>query len=132
MIMSDMFPPAPIPPWHRPVVSPTNQEINEDLVNNGISLNTDVTYLISNVPKNSLDAAEAYQVAIPNGNYKRQIKRIFIPKANELTTAAFEITGEFLGFTKLRFDKEERGVSAVLEWVGDGWSLIGGNAGPIP
>lgn len=121
-------PPSPIPPWHRPVQSPVVQTLNEDLVADGISMNVDVTYLDSIVPLDAGDLSAAYQVALPNGNYQRQIKRIFVVAANALTTAAFEVTGTFVGFSKLRFFTDENGMSAVLEWDGAGWHVIGGNA----
>lgn len=119
--------PSPTPPWHRPVQSPDTQTINEDLIADGISLNSDVTYLDSTVPKNASDLTEAYEVALPNGNYKRQIKRIFIPGANFATTAAFKITGTFNSTTAYTFGIDG-GQSAVFEWDGSDWHLIGGNA----
>ena len=123
--------PSPVPPWHRPVQSPDTQTINESLVEDGISLNNDVTYLDSIVPFDSTNEALAYEVTLPDGNYKRQIKRIFIPNANYGTTAAFEVVGTIVGATKLRFDKETGGTSVVLEWDGSAWHLIGGNAALI-
>ena len=131
MSTNNTWPPSPIPPWDRPVQTPTVQIMTEDLVANGISLNSDVTYLVSDIPKDALNLADAYQVALPNGNYKRQIHRIFVRGDHVLTTAAFEVAGAFVGFTKLRFFTDANGMSAVLEWDGTAWHLIGGNAEPI-
>jgi hypothetical protein len=130
--MSDTIPtpfPSPVPPWHRPVQSPTTQEINESLIADGISLNTDVTYLNSSVPLNAEDLTAPYVVALPNGNYKRQIKRIFIKRPDNNPTAVFSITGTFIGFTSLLM--KDIATAAVLEWDGLGWHLIGGNAETI-
>ncbi len=127
--MSDIpipFPSQP-PPWHRPVQSPDTQTINEDLVSNGISLNSDVTYLNSTTPKNASDLTEAYDVALPDGNYKRQIKRIFVKSDNFSTTARFKITGTFNSTTAYTFGIDD-GQNAVFEWDGSAWHLIGGNA----
>jgi len=39
------------------------------------------------------------------------------------------MSGTFVGFTALRFNNQAW--SAVLEWDGAGWQLIGGNAEQI-
>lgn len=122
-------PPSPTPPWHRPVQSPNTQEINESTVSGGISLNTDVTYLHSEVPLSAGDLSLAYQVALPDGNYKRQIHRIMVRGDVVLTTAAFEVTSaKIVGASKLRFSNIAKGMNAVIEWDGYKWHVIGGNA----
>jgi len=124
--MSDSIIPSPIPPWHRPVVSPNVETLTEDNDNGTMSLSMDTTYLNTSVLKQNHE--DPYVVALPDGNYKRQIKRIYIPKAIENTTAPWKLTGTFVGFAWLRFDNIGR--AAVLEWDGAGWHLIGGNAAP--
>jgi len=121
--MSNNIVPSPTPPWHRPVQSPNTETLTSD---GTISLNTDVTYLETDVLKT--DPADPYVAVLPNGNYLRQIKRIYVPKAFENSTAPWRLTGTFVGFLQLLFDNIGR--AAVLEWDGEGWHLIGGNATP--
>lgn len=114
-------PPSPTPPWSRPVQSPATQTITGD---DNISLTMDVTYLDSTTV-----GAAPYEVTLPDGNYKRQMKRIYIPGKNQATTAEFRVTSpNFVGFTSLLFNSI--GTSAVLEWDGSAYHLIGGNALP--
>jgi len=91
-----------------------------------ISLTEDVTYLISDTPKDAGDLSVPYAVVLPDGNSLRQTKRIYVKKDNSLTTAKFQVAGNFIGCTYINFDTI--GWSAVLEWVGDGWTMVGGNA----
>lgn len=121
--------PSPTPPWHRPVQSPDVQTMNGENYDNVIGLNYDTTYLDTDKPKDSNDLNVAHEATLPDGNYKRQIKRIYIPKGKENTTALWSVTGTFVGFTSLKFNTLGR--AAVLEWDGAGWHLIGGNAEPI-
>lgn len=110
----------PIPPYERSVQSPLTETLNED---GSINLNCDVTYLVQTV-------TGPYAVALPNGNYQRQFKRLLIPKARELDSAVFTVTGSFANCTSLQLDRTA--TSAVLEWDGTGWHLIGGTAIKIP
>lgn len=115
--------PSPTPPWARPVVSPNT----ETLAGTGtIGLVYDTTYLNQTAPADLTDETVGYALVLPDGNYLRQIKRIYVPKGNENTTAVFTVAGTFVGFSTLIFNKLAR--AAVLEWDGAGWHLIGGNA----
>jgi hypothetical protein len=75
-----------------------------------------------------------YAVVLPDGDTshiasaKGRMKQIYIPKANENTTATFVITGNIVGFTQIRFNRT--GYSALLKWIpgGGGWTWVGGNA----
>jgi hypothetical protein len=118
--------PSPLPPWHLPTRTPQTQT----LVGEGtISVTMDVTYLNQTEPKTPGDPSDPYMLVLPAGGFKRQIKRLFIPTANvnNHTTAKFQVNGSFAGFGFLIFDDEHW--NAVLEWDGEGWHLIGGNAG---
>jgi hypothetical protein len=88
-----------------------------------INLNVDTTYL-------DKTAGGPYTVVLPNGNHRRQIKRIYVPGGSQPTTATFNVTGLFVGFTSLQFTTIA--TSAVLEWDGAKWQSIGGNADTIP
>ncbi len=123
--MSNIIP-SPLPPWHRPITSPNTETFTEDNDGGTLSLTADVSYLNTIVAK---DADADYEAVLPDGNYQRQIKRIFIPKAIESTTKTWSVSGTFVGFATLKFDTTGR--SAVLEWDGTGWHLIGGNAQPL-
>lgn len=117
-------PPSPIPPWSRPVQSPLTQTIfGADTV----ILTMDTTYLRQAAvtgPNNTPQGP--FAVAMPDGNYLRQFKRIYIPSDAIATTATFNLSGHFAGFTSLTFNTIAQ--SAVLEWDGAAWQLIGGNA----
>lgn len=117
-------PPSPEPPWARAVQSPQTQLLGGAGV---VSLTVDVTYL-SQTAINPQDQSGngPYAVTLPNGNYKRQYKRIFVVAGNAATTATFTVTGTFVGFTSLTFNT--LAWSAMLEWDGAGWQWIGGNA----
>lgn len=125
--MSDTFPPSPIPPWHRPVVSPVTQTLLDGGV---ISLNVNTTYLNQTTPKNPEDLAEAYECSLADGNYPQQRKTIQIWPAAVSTTAVWRVTGNFVDAVALRFDK--LGQACDLIWAGDAeggsWSVLGGNA----
>lgn len=119
--MSANVPPSPVPPWQRPVSSPLTQTLSDA---GAIDLNCDTTYL---------DAAngatgDPFALTIANGNYKRQTKRIYV-KAERVAqgTAVWNLAGTFTGLASLTFNED--GYSAVLEWDGSGWHLIGGNVG---
>lgn len=114
-----MCPPSPIPPWHRPVQSPVVQTMTED---GAVSLTTDVTYLKIGA------GAGGKAITLPDGNYKRQIKRVMIPGDQIYDTATWTMTVTGAGFTSMVFDAT--GTSAVLEWDGAAWQMIGGNATP--
>lgn len=117
--MSDI-PPSPQAPWQRPVQSPAVQTITGD---DAIDLVKDTTYLVQETPK---VGADFYSVTLPDGNHRRQFKRIYIPAENIPNTAEFKLTGTFAGFDFLMFNNAA--FSAVLEWDGSGWQFIGGNA----
>ena len=122
--------PSVQPPWKRPVESP---QTNTLYGNATIVLTYDTTYLNQTAPlynNANPPAVIPYTVALPNGNYTRQIIRIYVTDTNvggsATPTAAFNVAGNFAGFTSLTFNTI--GFSAVLEWTGSRWSLIGGNA----
>lgn len=110
----------PISPWERPAQSPVDQSLYGA---GAINLNSLTTLLES-----TADQSEPLVVTLPDGNYPRQTKQILVPFANKDTTATFRVTGTFVGFGSLLFDKI--GWSGLLEWDGAGWHLIGGNAKP--
>lgn len=114
--------PNQTPPWERTSTSTQTQTILED---GTVLLSTDTTFLDNIV---AAEDGEPYDVTLPDGNFVRQVKQILVPTANHETTAQFMVTGNFAGFTELLFDT--LGTSAVLEWDGAGWHLIGGNATP--
>jgi hypothetical protein len=89
----------------------------------------DTTYLVSNTPKDPANPQVPYLVVLPTGLYKRQIKRIYIPTDCVPTTPKFQVQGIFNHAIGYLFDAV--GTSAVLEWDGSGWQLIGGNAAPV-
>lgn len=118
--------PSPIPPWHRPVESPIAQTLTANDDDGTISLNVAVTYLETDTLKAEPD--DPYVVALPDGNYQQQTKRVYIPKAFEETTAPWRINGTFVGFTYLLMNNIGR--AAILEWDGAGWQMVAGNAEP--
>ncbi len=121
--MPDSFPPSPVPPWHRPTVSP----VTDTLVADGnISINTATTYLNQTADKNLSDPTEAYEAVLADGNYKQQRKMIQIPASAIESTALWRVTGNFVGFVSLKFNS--LGHSAELIWDGEGWHFNGGNA----
>jgi hypothetical protein len=69
-----------------------------------------------------------YHLVLPDGTFQRQIKRIYVKGTNKLTTAWFQLSSaNFMGFGYLLFTTTAW--SAVLEWDGTKWHMIGGNAG---
>lgn len=120
---SNACPPSPIPPWNRPVQSPQTQTLYGD---GDVSLMSDVTYLDQVTPKNG---SQFYSIALPDGNYLRQIKRVYVKDSNQNTTFPFQMSGHFVGFSALRFNNVAW--SAVLEWGGSAWYLISGNCEQI-
>jgi len=115
--------PSPLPPWRR---NSTACAAPQTLVEDGqIDLSTDVTILDSVV-------GGPYAITLPNGDASHfasaagNQKQIYIPKANENTTAVFVVTGTFVGFSTLKFNN--LGFSAILKWINGGWNLVGGNA----
>ncbi len=126
--------PSPQPPWLRSPDSPLANSIFGDGI---IALVYDTTYLNSQTiryvdPEADPLVVSPYVVTLPDGDYTRQIRRIYIPGQNITpnTTAEFNVIGKFNGFSGLTFNA--LGWSAVLEWDGVGWHLIGGNALPTP
>lgn len=120
-------PPSPIPPWARTTQSPLVQTVSDATVTT-LLLDPDITYLsasqVSGTPI-------TFNLILPNGNYLKQMKRIYVPTAFIATTATFIVSGTFGGgFTSLTFNTV--GFSALLEWDGTGWQMIGGNALFIP
>lgn len=123
--MSEAYPPFKTPPWARPVQSPSVQVITED--GGAINLTEDTTYLDATVSDEVYEDAETEPVAvtIPDGNHRRQTKRIYILSDNQNTTAKFRVAGSIMGATALLFNRV--GWSAVLEWVDGAWHQVGGN-----
>ena len=124
--------PSPIPPWKRAVSSPRTNTISSA---GTIDLNYDTTYFDTQTSNNDGGTPSkniAWGIVLPAGNYKRQIIRLYIPGKNISTSpATFSVTcapGVGAGFTTLLFNNI--GTSAVLEWDGSAWQLIGGNATP--
>lgn len=122
--MSDTFPPSPVPPWHRPPVAPVTHTLVED---GAISLNTNITYLNQTAPKDAEDETVPYIATIGAPLYPQQRKTIMIPATAVEDTAVWRVTGNFVGFVALKFDKF--GQSVELMSGGDGyWMVLGGNA----
>lgn len=117
-------PPSPVPPWHRPVVSPTSETLSTD---GAISLATLTTYLNQTAPSDPEDELVPYVAVLPDGNYNQQTKDIIIPATAVENTALWRVNGNFVGFIALLFDDVRQSVS--LKWDGAGWHFIGGNAG---
>ena len=120
MNSESLFPPMPVPPFHRPVARTVHQTVTGDTV---ISLSGEVTYLNNTTSKTG---GAPYEVTLPNGSYVGQMHQFFIPKSNALSTARFVVIGSFAHFTALLFNT--RSHSAVLTWDGSGWNVVGGNA----
>lgn len=115
-------PPSPTPPWSRPTQSPLNQMLVDTAV--PIVLDPDITYLNQS---QSQSAPINNAMVLPNGNYLKQMKRIYIPGSAIATTATWILSGTFAGgFGHLTFNTI--GTAAWLEWDGTSWQLIGGNA----
>jgi len=117
--------PSPIPPWCRPIVSPLTQYMTDGGV---VDLGTDTTYLNQSVAGTETQNAATlgnYVITIADGNYKRQIKRIYILGSAQPTTAGWECYGTFVGCNSLQFNNAS--TAAVLEWDGTAWQIIGGN-----
>lgn len=116
-------PPSPTPPWARPSQSPLTQVIVDNTVAQ-ILLDPNITFLnqVGGGPNS---------IALPNGAFLKQYKEIYIPTQTIATTATWNVAGSFAGgFTKLVFNA--LGYSALLQWDGAGWQLIGGNAALTP
>lgn len=128
--MSTDFCPSPTPPWHRPTLSPQTETFTEDNDAGTLSLTMDVSYLDSAVLKAAPE--DPYVAVLPDGNSKRQTKRLFIASDKAQTSAPWKITGRFADFGWLLFTKATGlgGMSAVLEWDGAAWFQLGGNAVP--
>jgi hypothetical protein len=85
-----------------------------------ILLDPDITYL--NQAGNATN-----NLSLPNGTFLKQMKRIYIPAQTIATSVTWVVSGTFSGgWTSLQFDRQ--GFSALLEWDGQGFQLIGGNA----
>lgn len=112
-------PPSPLPPWSRPVQSPLSQVIVDNTVAQ-ILLDPDITYL--NQAGNGTN-----NLALPNGNFLKQMKRIYIPGQTIATSVTWIVAGTFAGgFTSIKFDRI--GFQAWLEWDSTAWQLFAGNA----
>ena len=114
--------PSPIPPWHRPVQTPLVQVITGD---DEVNLGVDTTYLVQETQQ---DGDAPYLVTLPDGNYLRQIKRIYVRGDVQPTSAPFKMSGTFVSGAFFLFNTTA--TAAVLEWDGTAWQLIGGNAQP--
>lgn len=114
-------PPSPIPPWHRPVQSGRVQTIKGT---GSVDLMSDTTLLVATVN----NPPKPISVTLPNGNFQRQMKRIYIPGDQIANSESFNVTGKYAGYDTLTFN--QLGFSAVLEWDGATWQIIGGNATP--
>lgn len=67
------------------------------------------------------------QMAMPNGNFLRQEITLLIPGQTIPTTATWVFNGNFAGgFTHLTFNNI--GYTANLQWDGQFWQLMSGNA----
>lgn len=112
-------PPSPIPPWARPTQNPRVQTLVDNTV--PLVLDPDVAYL------NQVGGGPNAMV-MPNGNFLKQMMRIYVLSGTIATTATWVFTGLFAGgFTHLTFNTTK--YSALLEWDGAAWQLVGGNAG---
>jgi hypothetical protein len=112
--------PSPTPPWARPVMSPMTESLQGD---GTISLTVDTTYLDQTAAK---DDGSPYAILLPDGNFIRQYKTLFVPKPNETSSALFRVTGTFTGFGTLLMGPTR--TAAMLQWDGHGWHWVGGNA----
>lgn len=112
--------PSPLPPWHRPVLSPTVQTLFDT---GTITLGCKLTFLNHELE----NPANPVSVTLPDGNWIDQEKSLMIPTDLISGTETFNVYGTFAGgFTQLIFNTI--GFSADLRWDGKGWQLIGGNA----
>lgn len=112
--------PSPIPPYHRPVRVVDEQWLTGD---GDVSLTVKQTYLDSITPK---EGNLPFEVTMPDGSYQRQLHQIFLPKKNEMQTAAFIVRGRFVNYGALWFGRYA--ASAVLEWDGSAWHVLAGTA----
>ena len=109
-----------LPPWQRLSQSPLPQTcVGADTIN----LGPDLTYLNQVTP--NVDGTP-YMLALPDGNYLRQTKTIYVLGSAAAATAPWLLTGTFAGFNSLLFNTTA--LEAVLEWDGSAWHLIGGTA----
>lgn len=115
--------PSVSPPWSRPTVSPQIQYLFDSGV---VVLTCVTTYLTQATPADPDNLDTPYALTIADGNYRQQRKEIFIPGDFVATTAPWNLTGTFGGFTSITFNT--LGTSAILNWDGSAWQLVGGNA----
>lgn len=115
--------PSKVPPWHRPVISPSKETLTED---GTISLNVQTTYLDQTTPKDAEDLTVPYEVVLEDGNYDQQTKDIQIPSPSVENTAVWRVTGNFVGFVALGFNDVCQSVG--LKWDGSAWHYMSGNA----
>jgi hypothetical protein len=115
--------PSPIPPWDRSIQSPLTQTLTGEGI---VDLTKDVTYLNSQVHQTG---DVPYAVDLPDGDFPRRIHRIFIFGAALPFTASFRVSGNFAGAINF-LNFSSIATSAMLEWDGTCWQLIGGNAQP--
>lgn len=115
-------PPSPQPPWSRPVQSPRNQMLSDTAV--PLVLDPNIAYL--NQTQTS-GAPITNNMAMPNGNFLRQRITIMVLGNILAATATWIFSGNFVnGFTQLTFNS--LGYNAELEWDGNFWQLMSGNA----
>lgn len=113
--------PSPVPPWHRPVVSPEHQLLTTD---GAISLASQTTYLSQTTKKDP--ETDPYVATLEDGNYDQQTKDLQIKAVDVENTAPWRVTGNFVDAIALGFDDVHQ--SASLKWDGSAWHMIGGNA----
>lgn len=100
-----------------------NHVVTQTLSADGnVSLTADPTFLDKQIATPSAPIA----ITIPNGNWIGQTKGIFVKDGMQATTETFVLSGTFFDFTKLQFDGV--GHSAILQWTGSSWRLVGGAA----
>jgi len=113
--------PAPLAPWQRPVVAPSNQVLTGD---GTITLNSQLCLLQQTVARAS---GVYYNVTLPNGNYLNQFMTVSIPGSFKGGTFPFAVFGTFTaGWSSFLFNTSA--TFALFQWDGGGWNLSGGNA----
>lgn len=109
------LPPSQTPPWDRLVQTSLHETITEE------------DAVIGATPQVSkLSATAARSASLADGTLQGQSKQLFIHEDRRTDTGTWTITGNFFHGDTLTLDLY--GTSALLQWIGDKWRLIGGNA----
>lgn len=111
------FPPSPLPPFHRPVVRLSTGSLTGS---GTVTLDKECTYL-----ENVTRVVPPYEVTLPDGRWNRERHELHIPRTNVHRSADFVILGKFVNFNALLLNRIAQ--SAVLEWDGLSWHVVGGN-----